>query len=56
MQPGSPPPPRLGCAPERKYWINNVSRASEEAGEFRVQFGSLKMKGNIFFKYVGMSI
>jgi hypothetical protein len=35
----------LGCAPERKYWIHNVSRASEEEGEFHVQFVRLKNDG-----------
>jgi hypothetical protein len=49
-----PPPP--GCAPERKYWIDNVSRASEEDGQFRIQFGRLKNEGQNFFKYFRMSI
>jgi hypothetical protein len=46
-----------GCSPatlrhdrarERKYWIHNVSRASEEEGEFRIQFGRLKNETQIF--------
>jgi hypothetical protein len=49
-------PSPLGCAPERKYWINNVSRAIEEEGEFHIQFGSLKNEGQQFFKYFRMSI
>jgi hypothetical protein len=54
LQPGSPPPP--AATPERKYWIHNVSRASEQEGEFHIQFGRLKNEGQQFFKYFGMSI
>jgi hypothetical protein len=45
-----------GCAPERKYWIHNVSRASAEEGEFRIQFGRLKNERQKFVKYFRMSI
>jgi hypothetical protein len=36
-----------GCVPEGKYWIHNVSRASEEEGEFHIQFGRLKNEGEM---------
>jgi hypothetical protein len=54
LLPGSPTP--LGCTPERKYWIHNVSEASEEEGEFHIQVGRLKNEGQKFFKYLRMSI
>jgi hypothetical protein len=49
-------PSPLGCAPERKYWIHNVSRASEEEGELHIQFERLKNDGQKFFSYIRMSI
>jgi predicted DNA-binding WGR domain protein len=49
-------PPPLGCAPERKYWIHNVSRASEQERELHIQFGRLKNVAQKFFKYFRMSI
>jgi hypothetical protein len=53
--PAAAPPP-IGCARERKYWIHNVSRASEEEGEFHIQFGRLKNEVQKFFKYFRISI
>jgi hypothetical protein len=50
------PPPPFGCAPERNYWVHNVSRTSEGEGEFHIQVGSLKNDGQNFFKYFRMSI